>query len=138
MQTARFACESKILTYTPEELLGTKLRALYQRKKGRDLYDLWYATHELPLLDKTIVINIFNHYMKFGGAEVSRAEFEKNLFYKRSDKIFNNDIFPLLSANQAGQYNLDVAYSLVQNEFISRLSGEAWKGVGLRTSVVDA
>lgn len=25
------------------ELLGTKLRALYQRKKGRDLFDLWYA-----------------------------------------------------------------------------------------------
>lgn len=29
-----------VLTYEPEELLGTKLRALYQRKKGRDLFDL--------------------------------------------------------------------------------------------------
>jgi predicted nucleotidyltransferase component of viral defense system len=26
-----------------DELLGTKLRALYQRKKGRDLFDLWLA-----------------------------------------------------------------------------------------------
>jgi predicted nucleotidyltransferase component of viral defense system len=29
-----------VLTYEPEELLGTKLRALYHRKKGRDLFDL--------------------------------------------------------------------------------------------------
>lgn len=34
----------QISTYTLEELLGTKLRALYQRKKGWwDLYDLWVA-----------------------------------------------------------------------------------------------
>ncbi len=29
-----------VLTDEPEELLGTKLRALYQRRKGRDLFDL--------------------------------------------------------------------------------------------------
>ena len=29
-----------ITTYKLEELLGTKMRALYQRKKGRDLFDL--------------------------------------------------------------------------------------------------
>jgi predicted nucleotidyltransferase component of viral defense system len=30
----------RIPIYRPEELIGTKLRALYQRKKGRDLFDL--------------------------------------------------------------------------------------------------
>lgn len=30
-----------IATYEIEELLATKLRALYQRRKGRDLFDLW-------------------------------------------------------------------------------------------------
>ena len=35
------ACE--IPTYELDELLGTKLRALYQRKKGRDLFDLAVA-----------------------------------------------------------------------------------------------
>ena len=34
-------CE--ITTYSLNELLGTKLRALYQRKKGRDLFD--YMSH---------------------------------------------------------------------------------------------
>lgn len=33
------ACD--IPTYALDELLGTKLRALYQRRKGRDLFDLW-------------------------------------------------------------------------------------------------
>lgn len=36
-----FSGKTEILTYDREELLGTKLRALYQRKKGRDLFDLF-------------------------------------------------------------------------------------------------
>jgi predicted nucleotidyltransferase component of viral defense system len=35
-----FAGPQKIGTYELKELLGTKLRARYQRKKGRDLFDL--------------------------------------------------------------------------------------------------
>gem|GEM_PF-3333175 len=33
----------KVPIYATTELLGTKLRALYQRRKGRDLFDLWQA-----------------------------------------------------------------------------------------------
>ena len=35
--------ECHVLTYQLDELVGTKLRALYQRRKGRDLYDLYKA-----------------------------------------------------------------------------------------------
>jgi len=38
-----FSGSASILTYHLDELLGTKVRALYQRKKGRDLFDLWAA-----------------------------------------------------------------------------------------------
>ncbi len=38
-----YAGEADVLTFAPEELLGTKLRALYQRAKGRDLFDLSQA-----------------------------------------------------------------------------------------------
>jgi len=34
---------AEIVTYELEELLSTKLRALYQRKKSPDLFDLWGA-----------------------------------------------------------------------------------------------
>jgi predicted nucleotidyltransferase component of viral defense system len=38
-----FTGSATILTYQLDELLGTKVRALCQRKKGRDLFDLWKA-----------------------------------------------------------------------------------------------
>lgn len=41
-----FKATASVRTYTVEELLGTKFRALYQRKKGRDLYDMWWAAQQ--------------------------------------------------------------------------------------------
>jgi predicted nucleotidyltransferase component of viral defense system len=32
------------MTYELDELMATKLRALYQRRKDRDLFDLWFIT----------------------------------------------------------------------------------------------
>ena len=43
VNTNWFKGSCKLTTYKLEELLGTKLRALYQRRKGRDLYDLYQA-----------------------------------------------------------------------------------------------
>lgn len=34
---------AKVRTFQKEELVATKIRALYQRSKGRDLYDIWLA-----------------------------------------------------------------------------------------------
>ena len=36
-----FSGECSLTGYELEELLGTKMRALYQRRKGRDLFDLY-------------------------------------------------------------------------------------------------
>jgi len=41
VQSNWFTDKVMIQTYQFEELIATKLRALYQRKKGRDLFDLW-------------------------------------------------------------------------------------------------
>jgi predicted nucleotidyltransferase component of viral defense system len=49
-----------IKSYAIEELLGTKLRALYQRRKGRDLYDLYTALNILPNIDKWAIIQCFS------------------------------------------------------------------------------
>src|SRR5207344_1808278 len=38
-----FTGTANVRSYELDELLGTKLRALYQRKKGRDLFDLALA-----------------------------------------------------------------------------------------------
>ncbi len=41
MENQWFSGECNITTYHLAELLATKMRALYQRKKGRDLLDLY-------------------------------------------------------------------------------------------------
>ena len=38
---------AEIRTYNINELLGTKFRALYQRSKGRDLFDLDYSRQNI-------------------------------------------------------------------------------------------
>lgn len=47
-----FSGDAELMTYQFEELLGTKLRALYQRKKGRD-----FLTDVTPLLRPDIIFN---------------------------------------------------------------------------------
>ena len=51
---------------------------LYQRKKGRDFYDLWLALTSLEIDDRKVV-KCFERYLDHDGLSISRAEFEKNL-----------------------------------------------------------
>jgi len=43
VDSAWFTGAADVLTFTIEELTATKVRALFQRSKGRDLFDLWLA-----------------------------------------------------------------------------------------------
>ena len=120
-----FSGQANISTYQIEELLGTKLRALYQRKKGRDLYDLWLALTSLEI-DDNKVVNCFERYVKHGGVSISRAEFEKNMIAKLKDPAFLDDINPLLPAGV--EYSTHIAGARIQDRLVSRLRGEPWKG----------
>lgn len=55
-----------ITTFELDEMLGTKLRALYQRRKGRDIFDLWYAL-TLGVAVPERVVACFERYMREGG-----------------------------------------------------------------------
>jgi len=77
-----------IPTYSLDELLATKLRALYQRRKGRDLFDLWYANERGKIAPQEI-IRLFGVYFAGSGLAVpSRASFERNLAAKGSSGVF--------------------------------------------------
>ena len=114
-----------ITVYGLEELLGTKLRALYQRKKGRDLYDLWRVLGTKKLTDKS-VIECFQHYIAHGGQKVTRAQFEENLANKMQDNAFIEDVVPLLPTEV--KYQAKTAYDLVSSRLIALLPGDPWKG----------
>jgi len=116
---------ASITTYSLEELIGTKLKALYQRKKGRDLYDLWFVLKNHPYLDINSLIDAYQSYMQVDRTSVSRAEFEKNLHLKQQDRIFRQDISTLLSETHESGYDIDSAFSLVHAEIISKLPKEA-------------
>ena len=129
-----FEGTSGITTYELEELPSTKLRAFYQRKKGRDLFDLSTALVRFPDLDAEKVVRCFQHYMEMSGARVSRAEFEANLAGKLSDPVFRADVLPLLALNANAEVQFDVvqAAKSVKEFFLLRLPGEPWRGLAPR------
>lgn len=106
-------------TYTLEELLGTKMRALYQKKKGRDLFDLNSILTQFPDLNKKEVVECFLFYLEKEGLSVSRREFKKNMELKLKDNLFLQDIIPLLQVNK--KYDPKIAYRLVQETLIEML-----------------
>lgn len=122
-----FTGAADVNTYQLEELLGTKLRALYQRKKGRDLYDLWLAFTTLDS-EPSKVVECFERYMDHGGTAVSRAQFEANLANKLNAPQFLADIRPLLPTGVT--YDAPAASTLVHERLLSMLPGEPWKGEG--------
>ena len=118
--------ETAIRSFEPEELFGTKLRALLQRRKSRDLFDLNEGLSQLSMeLDKLIAC--FEHYLSFEGTEISRAIAEQRMLEKLNRSL-TEDIAPLLPA---GVVFTDVhaiaAFEKVWCELISRIKGEPWK-----------
>jgi predicted nucleotidyltransferase component of viral defense system len=85
--------ETEITTYRLEELLGTKLRALYQRRKGRDLFDFWLALRD-HAVDPEEAVNCFHRYLRHSNLTTSRAHFERNLALKMQDAAFLEDVRP--------------------------------------------
>jgi len=114
---------ASISTYGINELLGTKLRALYQRKKGRDLFDLWHAAAALEVSPDAIV-SCFLRYMEHEEHQVSRAEFEMNLFEKLNDRRFLDDMAPLLTTGSSWDHRAAARYVLLT--LAPLIPGDEW------------
>lgn len=117
VQNGWFNGECMINTYYIEELLGTKLRALYQRRKGRDLFDLDFALTKLDI-DISKLIQCYKEYINFSdGASPTSKMFVANMLEKMSDDEFRNDIFTILRPEI--EYDNDLAYKKISEEIIS-------------------
>lgn len=109
---------ASVTTYEMEELLASKLRALYQRRKGRDLFDLWYVFHTMhPDIEK--VLKTFPAYMESSGKQVSSNVFLQNLKAKRNNGLFITDIQPLLDPGI--EYNQEAAFDWIESAIIEKL-----------------
>lgn len=89
--------QTKIKGYDIHEMLGTKMRAMFQRRRGRDLFDLYWAlTKSKSPIDPSAVIESFQHYMKQEGTKARRAEFIGILEAHLKDRGFCSDAESLL------------------------------------------
>ena len=120
-----FTGQREVVTFEPDELLATTLRALYQRRKGRDLFDLWLCL-EQRLINPQRLVECFAEYMDREGHPITRAQFEQNLHDKESDPAFLSDIEPLLRPDLS--YDAAAAIVVVKESLIKLLPGDPWRG----------
>lgn len=109
-----------ITTYELVELMATKLRALYQRNKGRDLFDLWYFINHYTI-DIDQLVAIFNAYCASCGYSISKTSFQKKLKRQIIDKTFTSDMNALFPLSATENWDILVAYDWLLNHVIEKL-----------------
>jgi predicted nucleotidyltransferase component of viral defense system len=115
-----FTGTCNITTYRLEELLGTKLRALYQRKKGRDLYDLYQALLQVPAMDKEALLQCYHAYMNFVVEEPpTQKVYLQSMEAKMQDDEFTGDISALIRPTE--KYDQATAFELVRTALLEKI-----------------
>jgi predicted nucleotidyltransferase component of viral defense system len=83
-----------VKTYRLEELTATKLRALYGRRKGRDIYDLWQiGAHEL---DERATRKLMLYYFYHARMVFHYPTFRANVEEKLNRRGFADDVRGLI------------------------------------------
>jgi predicted nucleotidyltransferase component of viral defense system len=124
-----FSGTAEIATFSSEEILATKLRALLQRDQGRDLIDLSHAKAMLRDLNAARVVAYLQQYLAASGQAISRAQAEQRMFGKLANTGFMADVRPLLAAEEAERFDeaaATAAFREVFSAFIKRFPGAAW------------
>ncbi len=111
-----FAGSCNINTYELEELIGSKMRALYQRKKGRDLFDIWFFLENHNLKTSKIA-DAFKKIMRADGHSITKKDFRENMSKKLNDIDFTGDVMGLL--NTKIKFNAHEAWAQVDDKIIN-------------------
>jgi len=120
-----FEGTANVRTFELDELLATKLRALFQRKTARDLFDLLVGLEDGRSGPKRIV-HTFPSYMEAENRPITRALFERNLDGKLRSVGFGSDLSGLLAAGR--EWDVIEAARAVNATLLARLPGQAWQG----------
>lgn len=121
VQSLWFTKSCSLTTYKPEELLGSKLRALYQRRKGRDLFDIYRGlTHEHLTIDTNELLHCYRKYMEAAVSNPpSKKEFIQNMENKMADDEFLGDTTGLLRPDI--NYSPSEAYTLIKTKLLEHI-----------------
>lgn len=125
-----FVGRAAISTFSREEMLATKLRALLQRDRGRDLYDLAHALEVFEGLATDRVVEMFRRYLALSRNTISRAQARERMFAKLANPHFMFDVRPLLPAARAEaltEESTAEAFRRVFTILVDQLPGEPWR-----------
>ncbi len=106
-----------VQTFAIAELVATKIRALFQRSKGRDLFDLWLALTELAVPPADII----ECFAPYRPDKYTAVNGEQNLRAKLTDLSFRHDLDQLVSTRRLG-YDIDAAAELVVDQVLRQLA----------------
>ena len=121
-----YSARTELVSFEPEELFGTKLRALLQRRKNRDLFDLHHGLLQLDM-DADKVVTCLDHYLALEEHPISRAEAEERML-KRLTRSLTEDIEPLLPVGVRFDEAVAIeAFNGVWRQLIARMRGDAWR-----------
>lgn len=118
MSSSWYSGKCEVMTFSLEELLATKLRALYQRRKGRDLFDLWISRELKPDWNK--VVAMFLKYMEPLSKPIYRDLLNDNLQGKLKDPRFQEDMKSLVVDSRG--YDMHRAALFVAESLYSQVS----------------
>ena len=112
---------TRIHSFDIHEMLGTKLRALFQRRRGRDLFDLYWALScpGAAPVDPSEVAATFQHYMRLEKTRVRRKDFLEHLDMRLADRGFCSDMESLLRTGVT--YDPQAAGRLVRDTLVMAL-----------------
>lgn len=114
-----FKGSAEVTTYRLEEIAATKLRALYQRSKGRDLYDLFRILNSDINIDVPLMIAVYRNYMELLNQPPTAKIFFRNLEQKMNDPDFVRDTDAILLPNEV--YDPHLAYEIVKTRILEML-----------------
>ena len=114
-----FSGQCEVLTYELNELVGTKVRALYQRLKGRDLFDVFTA-FITGKLDLDRVMTAYDHYLRFVANHApTYKEFVLNMDEKMQNPEYIGDTTGLLRPGLT--FDPLPSWEKVRDEIVARL-----------------
>lgn len=104
-------CKCKIKTYCIEEIIGEKLRALLQRSRPRDYYDIWYILHnKVNTVNRDDILRVFKE----------KAEY-KNVPFDEVESLIGDDKYNAIEPHWNKQLDHQLTYApkpkLIREEF---------------------
>lgn len=129
IENSWFSGEANIPTYSIEEILATKLRALLNRNKGRDRFDLGHAMNVFEDLNLSLLVELFQKYSLAANEPISKAQAQDRMIWKYRITVLTDDIIALLPTAEAEQLSIPAAREVfwqVFDNIIDLIPGEDW------------